>query len=192
MQPFIWGRHLWRACHYIALGFPSDADDTVRQQYKDFFLNLWKVVPCLKCGVNYQRHLTELPPIDGFLSSNMELFKWTVALHNLVNLELGKPQMQFEEALKLFSADIVDTEQPVHAPSQYTSPPSQYPQFTSYSIPAPYTPAPSPSPIGPLVIKDVLHNDPYSLPKNIMIITLVLIILFLIVFIVFQKKHTTK
>ena len=86
MQPSVWGPHVWRSIHYIALGYPDNADSMA---YKEFFLNLWKVIPCLKCSINYKRHLEELPPIDQYLGSKDDLFKWTVALHNIVNLELG-------------------------------------------------------------------------------------------------------
>lgn len=33
---------------------------------------------------------------------NNEYFNWTVRAHNAVNVKLGKPEMSFEDALKLY------------------------------------------------------------------------------------------
>lgn len=101
MQPNVWGPHLWKSIHYIALGYPNNADDEVRTAYKSFYENLWKVIPCLKCSLNYKRHLDEVPPIDDFLRSR-DLFAWTVMLHNIVNAELGKPPMPLEQAREMY------------------------------------------------------------------------------------------
>lgn len=102
MQPNVWGPHLWKSIHYIALGYPNNPDDEVREAYKSFYENLWKVIPCLKCSLNYKRHLDEVPPLDGFMGSRDDLFRWTVTLHNIVNAELGKPQMPLEKARELY------------------------------------------------------------------------------------------
>lgn len=103
MQPNVWGPCLWRSIHVIALGYPRSPSDEVRQNFKDFYENFWKVIPCPKCSVNYRRHLQELAPIDEFLSSPDDLFAWTVAMHNIVNNELGKRQYSVEEAKQIHS-----------------------------------------------------------------------------------------
>lgn len=101
MEPKIWGKYLWTSIHIIALGYPDSPTPDDKQNYKQFYINLWKVIPCFKCAQNYQRHLDELP-IDGQLSNNMSLFKWTVDMHNIVNKELGKRQWTHDEALEKF------------------------------------------------------------------------------------------
>lgn len=101
MEPKVWGKYLWTSIHIIALGYPDNPTPDDKQNYKHFYVNLWKVIPCFKCGQNYQRHLDELP-IDNSLTNNMSLFKWTVDLHNIVNKELGKRQWTQEEALEKF------------------------------------------------------------------------------------------
>lgn len=172
MQPSLWGPHLWKSIHYIALGYPDNPDPELRTTYKDFYVNLWRVVPCLKCAINYRRHLTELPPIDEFLGSKEDLFKWTVALHNLVNVELGKPQMDFKTASAMYSTGIHLT-----APSQLTAP----------------APAPSPSaPHHEQVIKIVEKSVGSFLPHNVAIVTLSIIICLLLAFMISQKKHVGK
>jgi hypothetical protein len=102
MNPKIWGKYVWVSIHVIALGYPDKPSDEEKNNYKEYFMNLWKVLPCYKCSINYIRHLKELP-IDGALVDNISLFKWTVDLHNIVNKETGKRQMPFEEALDIYT-----------------------------------------------------------------------------------------
>lgn len=101
MYPDVWGQHLWRSLHFIALGYPAQptADDIA--QYRQFFVGLANVIPCSKCADNYKRHLKELP-IDDFLTDNDKLFAWTVEIHNIVNHELGKPLVSLDAARSLY------------------------------------------------------------------------------------------
>ena len=101
MQPYIWGKYLWPSMHYIALGYPDIPSETDIINYYNFFSNLWQVIPCYKCSLNYQKHLKELP-IDLYLSSKMKLFEWTVLVHNIVNKELDKTQISLEDALNIY------------------------------------------------------------------------------------------
>lgn len=101
MMPDTWGKHLWFSIHFIALDYPENPSSMVMAEYKSFFENLWKVIPCYKCSVNYKRHLSELP-ISDYLDSRESLFAWTVELHNIVNKETGKPVMRLDEARKKY------------------------------------------------------------------------------------------
>jgi hypothetical protein len=101
MEPKVWGKYLWTSIHIIALGYADNPSIEDKMNYKQFYTDLWKVIPCHKCSENYKRHLVELP-IDEFLSDNMTLFNWTVEIHNIVNKELGKRQWTYDEALEKF------------------------------------------------------------------------------------------
>jgi hypothetical protein len=105
MTPEVWGKHLWFSIHFIAMAYPRNPSYEQRENYKQFYENLWKVIPCKKCSVHYKRHLKELPLEGGstdFLENNKSLFKWTVNIHNIVNESLGKPQMTLEEAENMY------------------------------------------------------------------------------------------
>jgi hypothetical protein len=102
MNPKIWGKYVWVSIHVIALGYPDKPSEEDKKHYKEYFMNLWKVLPCYKCSLNYLRHLKELP-IDNALIDNTTLFKWTVDLHNIVNKETGKRQVPLEEALEMYT-----------------------------------------------------------------------------------------
>ena len=111
MQPELWGRHLWKSIHYIALGYPEYPTDIEAENYMNFYLNFWQVIPCQKCAINYKHHLLELP-IHKFMKNKMTLFEWTVKLHNLVNKGLNKPQLSTVEALKIYMNDNRTTSTP--------------------------------------------------------------------------------
>lgn len=102
MEPKIWGKYLWTSIHVIALGYPDEPSEQDKINFKDFFSNLWKVIPCQRCAENYKRHLIELP-LDNALESNTALFKWTVELHNIVNKELHKPTISISQAEQIFA-----------------------------------------------------------------------------------------
>jgi hypothetical protein len=96
--PSVWGPSVWRAIHFIALGFPDENDVTPmqREAYKMFFQNLDAVLPCASCAENYREHLKhDVPPVpvqsppDGSATRDA-LFAWTVMLHNTVSKSLGK------------------------------------------------------------------------------------------------------
>ena len=97
MDPSVWGACIWRSIHLIALGYAERPTDEDKQVYTNYFTELWTVLPCFKCSVNYKRHIQELP-ITSYLSSKKKLFEWTVKLHNIVNKELNKREISIEEA----------------------------------------------------------------------------------------------
>lgn len=105
MNPATWGPSLWTAMHYIALGYPESPSSKEIAEYKQFFTSLGAVLPCYKCSVNYKRHLIELP-IDGYMTNNDSLFKWTVLLHNIVNRENGKKEISLQEAYQLYQGKV--------------------------------------------------------------------------------------
>ena len=111
MDPVKFGPCLWRSIHIIALGYPENPTEIDKQTYTNYYRDLWKIIPCLKCSLNYRRHWTELP-IYSFLDSREHLFEWTVLLHNIVNQELGKKQITLEEAYKIYNNDRIITSAP--------------------------------------------------------------------------------
>lgn len=97
-----WGRFFWTTMHVAALGYPDNANEATRQQYKQFYTNLGHVLPCAKCRRNYAQHFQELP-IDLYMYDKTSLFAWTVQLHNIVNKETGKREWTTEEARTFYT-----------------------------------------------------------------------------------------
>jgi hypothetical protein len=104
MQPYLWGKFVWTSIHFISLGYPNEPSAQDKIDYKNYFENLYAVLPCYACSQNYQDHLRELPITDKVLSDTKSLFKWTVQLHNIVNTSLHKKQMSYEEAYQLYTS----------------------------------------------------------------------------------------
>jgi hypothetical protein len=101
MLPDIWGKSMWKTIHIIALAYPNNPNDIDRKTYRDFFVNLYGVIPCYSCAQNYQQHLQQLP-IDNYLGNGDELFEWTVEMHNLVNKMLNKRTYTPLQAKKMY------------------------------------------------------------------------------------------
>ena len=97
--PDIWGPHLWKSIHMIALGYPSNPTDQQKKYYKSFFEILYHVIPCSLCSDNYKKNLLDLPLSDDVLKNNKSLTFWTIDLHNIVNRETGKKEYSYNEAI---------------------------------------------------------------------------------------------
>ena len=103
MDPTIWGKHMWSSIHFIALGFPETPSEKQKSDYKQFFENLYKVLPCNTCSEHLEKTLkNDLPLYANNLVNNSELFKWTVKLHNIVNKRLKKKEMSFKDTENMY------------------------------------------------------------------------------------------
>ena len=102
MKPDIWGKHFWYTIHFIALDFPEKPNNEDKRDFQTFFENLHKVIPCYKCSINYVKHLKDRPLENNDLENNETLFRWTVDIHNIVNKNLKKRQMSYDDAWKLY------------------------------------------------------------------------------------------
>ena len=102
MKPNIWGKHFWYTIHFIALDYPEEPSNEDKRDFQVFFENLHKVIPCYKCSVNYIKHLNERPLENKDLENNKTLFKWTVDIHNIVNRDLKKQEMSYDDAWRLY------------------------------------------------------------------------------------------
>ena len=101
IKPKIWGPHGWKFLHYVSLGYPNKPTDKDKIYYKNFYYSLQNVLPCEKCAMNYKTNIIEYP-IDNHLQNRDSLVKWVIDIHNKVNYELGKPQLDYEEAISLY------------------------------------------------------------------------------------------
>ena len=101
LKPKIWGPHGWKFLHYVSLGYPDKPTDKDKIYYKNFYYSLQNVLPCEKCAQNYKKNIIEYP-IDNHLQNRDSLVKWVIDIHNKVNYELGKPYLDYEEAISLY------------------------------------------------------------------------------------------
>jgi len=104
ITPSVWGPHGWKFLHYVTLGYPMDPTNQDKQNYKQFFDNLANVLPCVKCSENFKDNLKNYP-IGPSLENRDLLIRWLIDIHNSVNDELNKPNVDYETAIQLYLED---------------------------------------------------------------------------------------
>lgn len=95
--PTVFGPYFWSVVHMTALSAPDDLDPEKAQAYVRFFESLPDILPCAMCGRHLKENL-ETMPVD-----TSDLFRWTVDIHNLVNEQINKPAVSYEQALGYWS-----------------------------------------------------------------------------------------
>jgi hypothetical protein len=108
ITPDIWGPHGWKFMHYVALAYPAKPTSEQKNEYKIFFESIQNILPCGMCSYNYKKHLKELPMDDKVLESNITLLKWTIDMHNKVNVQNGKREYTSEEVINLLINNFGD------------------------------------------------------------------------------------
>jgi hypothetical protein len=103
MKPTIWGHHMWKSIHYIALDYPNEPTEEEKTDYKLFFTNLYKVLPCYECSQHFKKEIDIRHLSNNDLENSNTLFKWTVDMHNFVNKRLNKKTLSYDEAYKVNS-----------------------------------------------------------------------------------------
>lgn len=100
--PEVWGPSGWRFIHYVALGYPDDPSEYDKMSYKRYYESLADVLPCQGCADHYKKNIAKMP-IDSHLKDRESLLRWTFDIHNEVNQFKGKPILDYEDALKLYT-----------------------------------------------------------------------------------------
>ena len=61
-----------------------------------------ELIPCPMCREHYKEHLKKLP-LSPHLDRRDDLFRWTVQLHNEVNILLKKPIVSETESINFYT-----------------------------------------------------------------------------------------
>ena len=101
IKPDIWGPHGWKFIHYVSIGYPNNPTENDKLNYKNFYHSLQYILPCEKCQMNYRKNILE-NPIDNSLQNREALMKWVIDIHNKVNKDTGKEELEYEEAISLY------------------------------------------------------------------------------------------
>ena len=100
-----WGPPLWAFIHTICV-IDFEHNDSFVEDATSHVKNLVHVIPCKYCKEKYKMFLDRLPSYDIYKS--MELFRWSVDLHNHVNRHLNKPEITYEAAVDLWTRKLSD------------------------------------------------------------------------------------
>ena len=98
LPPSVWGPFFWHTIHITALGYSNEPNYAQKRAAKDFFEALEHLIPCPVCRSHYAKHIQHFP-ISPHLDKRVDLFRWTVNLHNEVNKSIGKPTMTENEVV---------------------------------------------------------------------------------------------
>ncbi len=102
-QPAEFGPHYWYMLHTMALNYPNDPTDFIKEKMKCFVEALPFLLPCKDCSEHAKEFLaTHKNKINGALQSKESLFKFLWYFHNHVNARLQKPQISLKKAFLMY------------------------------------------------------------------------------------------
>jgi len=85
--------------HLVAWSFPRDTTDKKQiEMITNFFNSFGATVPCGVCQNHYKNYILK-NPVEVAIADK-QLFKWTVDLHNDINVKNGGSAISLDEALK--------------------------------------------------------------------------------------------
>lgn len=100
--PSVWGPMFWHTIHVVALSYPSNPNYAQKRAAKEFYESMAELIPCPMCREHYKEHLKKLP-LSPHLDRRDDLFRWTVQLHNEVNILLKKPIVSETESINFYT-----------------------------------------------------------------------------------------
>ena len=99
------GPHYWYMLHTMALNYPNDTTDFIKEKMKCFVEALPYLLPCKDCSEHAKEFLfNHRNDLQSALSSKESLFKFLWFFHNHVNDRLGKPQISLQKAFDMYKA----------------------------------------------------------------------------------------
>lgn len=99
-----WAKDAWYNFHKTAADYPDYPSNYDVKQVTGYYYNTFlKKINCDDCKEDYLKIINENPirPL-----SRVDLFIWTVDIHNLVNKKIGKLPTSYEEALKAWNIQV--------------------------------------------------------------------------------------
>lgn len=132
-KPEVAGPGLWLAIHLMASNIKNDLDKTA---FIKFMKILASNLPCPACRQHMTQYLID-NPLEIHFDVDDGFFIYSINFHNYVNRRLGKPLMEYEEAVAIYrkepdqvcTINCGDEDQPASVESQpsYNFTPIQHP-----------------------------------------------------------------
>ena len=96
--PTVFGPYFWSVIHMTCLSAGKNVSDEKRAALEQFVNSLPAILPCSQCGKHLKENLSLLP------FDSQDPFRWSVDLHNLVNTQLMKPEIEYDKAYRYWSS----------------------------------------------------------------------------------------
>ena len=99
----VWGNSLWTYMHYAAMNYPDHPTEKDISEMINWLVTLPVTIPCNNCKGHYRGYIEKAKSqLHTACSDKDSLFKFLVDIHNKVNVRLGKPEVSYEDAYKLY------------------------------------------------------------------------------------------
>ena len=110
METRVWGPGAWLFIHSTAWHYDRTRDQS--EEFFEFYRDLGYVLPCLQCRKHYREHLDEGALREALNSTDPKaLWKWSVEIHNRVNVSLGRSEWSEERAREWLINHYQDSQQ---------------------------------------------------------------------------------
>lgn len=100
-DPVVWGPHFWFFLMTLAVNYPLKANDVTKKKYYDVISNFPLFIPHPKIGNSFSILLDKYP-VSPYLEGKDSFLKWVHFIHNKVNVEIGKDEVTYTEALNSY------------------------------------------------------------------------------------------
>ena len=97
----VWGPKFWFFLQTVAMNYPEQPDARSKKKYYDLIQNFPMFLPNKRMGKEFSKKLNEFP-ITPYLSSRLSFQKWVHFMHNKLNKQLGKPEINFHRGLEKY------------------------------------------------------------------------------------------
>jgi uncharacterized integral membrane protein len=109
INPKVWGKCGWTFLSSIALVYNPKKKIGQKENYKNFFTLLPKMLPCENCGENLEK---AIPELDEALVNNKKLLEWLLKIRNSIYEEEGRKKMTMKEMIiETFNSNNSNTHQ---------------------------------------------------------------------------------
>ena len=102
----VWGPHFWFFIHTIAMNYPDIPNEVTKRKYYELIQNMPIFIPNSEMGNKFSNLLDEYP-ITPYLDKRESFIRWTVFMHNKINLLIGKPEIALSEAIDLYNKSYI-------------------------------------------------------------------------------------
>lgn len=99
-----WGPYIWYLLHVTFINMPIEIPENLVISIKSMLTCLTFLLPCQLCKEHLRKNLgKDYLDINPYIYNRYSLFTWSVKIHNILNKFLQKPQLEVEEAAKLYT-----------------------------------------------------------------------------------------
>jgi hypothetical protein len=88
------------------MAYPDYANEVTKRKYYDLIQNMPLFIPDAEMGNQFSRLLDDYP-VTPYLGKRESFIRWTVFIHNKINVILGKPEMELADAISAYNLAFV-------------------------------------------------------------------------------------